>query len=203
MRRCDADTIAYYEQYAEAFAKRTISVDMGPIHERFLSKLPRKARILDVGCGAGRDSKIFADAGHDVTAIEPAASLAALALEHFGQQVSLHVMPLHDLPWQETFDGVWACASLLHIPTESQQWAWERLFSALVTEGVIYASYKEGAGERLHASGRAFVDQTKESLAQLVDDAKGELLEQWRTSGRLNPDIVWWNVLAQKRPDVF
>ena len=78
----------YYSQNAASFFEATVSVDMSPLYEAFLSKLPTRAQVLDAGCGSGRDAKAFADRGHDVSAFDASAELARLASAHCGFEVA-------------------------------------------------------------------------------------------------------------------
>ena len=71
----------YYRQNAEPFFSATVQVDMTPLHERFLATLPAGARILDAGCGSGRDAKAFAERGHAVAAFDASPELARLAAD--------------------------------------------------------------------------------------------------------------------------
>jgi 2-polyprenyl-3-methyl-5-hydroxy-6-metoxy-1,4-benzoquinol methylase len=64
------DTLGWYRTYAEEFAAQTDRVDLGPLYERFLCYVRPKGRILDAGCGAGRDAAAFAARGHEVVAFD-------------------------------------------------------------------------------------------------------------------------------------
>jgi len=75
-----SDTVNYYDTHADAFFSETQGVDMAPLHQRFLARLPVGAHILDAGCGSGRDSKVFLQLGYRVTAFDASAKLAALPL---------------------------------------------------------------------------------------------------------------------------
>ena len=104
----------YYQQHAEMFFADTVEVDMTPLYLRFLSLLRDQAQILDAGCGSGRDARAFANLGHRVTAFDDSPALIALAESHLGQPV--HCLRFQDIAWQEAFDGIRGCASLLHVP---------------------------------------------------------------------------------------
>ena len=72
------DTVAYYDIHAEPFFSDTQNVDMAPLQQRFLARLPVGAHILDAGCGSGRDSKAFQEQGYRVTAFDASSRLVEL-----------------------------------------------------------------------------------------------------------------------------
>ncbi len=126
----------YYQQHAEMFFADTVEVDMTPLYRRFLSLLRDQAQILDAGCGSGRDARAFADLGHHVTAFDASPALVALAETQLGQPVQC--LRFQDIAWQEQFDGIWACASLLHVPAAELPEVMQRLCKALKPGGVLY-----------------------------------------------------------------
>ena len=76
--------------------------------------LPLGAKILDLGCGSGRDTKYFLQKGYDVVAVDGSIEMVKLSTEFTGKQ-TLH-LTFDEINFNEEFDGVWACASLLHVP---------------------------------------------------------------------------------------
>ena len=156
---------AYYENNAQAFFDETIGVDMAPLYERFLAHVPAGGQILNAGCGSGRDALALLRAGYRVEAFDASPTLAALAETHCGLPVQ--VLRFHDITWKDRFDGIWACASLLHVPTVELPDVLRRLASALKPDGVLYASFKYGGGEREH-KGRRFTDLDETCLAELL-----------------------------------
>lgn len=151
----------YYRQNALSFFESTVAVDMSTLHEAFLSKLPPRAHILDAGCGSGRDAKAFSELGHVVSAFDASADLAKLAGEHCGFKVSVRTFA--DVAEVDAYDGIWCCASLLHVPAADMAPAIAGLWRALRPRGCIYLSLKLGAGERSHA-GRQFTDADDATL---------------------------------------
>jgi len=188
----------YYQQHAEMFFADTVEVDMTPLYRRFLSLLRDQAHILDAGCGSGRDAKAFANLGHQVTAFDASPALVALAETHLGQPVQC--LRFQDIAWQELFDGIWACASLLHVPAAELPDVMQRLCAALTPSGILYASFKYGSGEREH-HGRRFTDLDEPGLAALLRCVPDlEAMETW-TTGDLRPGREaerWLNTLLRK-----
>ena len=176
----ETTTSTYYDNHAREFFDETIAVDMSPLYSRFLQRLPKGGRILDAGCGSGRDVRAFLDRGYEVSAIDASPRLAELASIYCG--LSVQVLRLQDVRWQSSFDGIWACASLLHVPVLELPGVLIRIADALRAGGVLYASFKHGQGERDH-NGRRFTDLDETGLADLLRDVKRlNELETWVTT---------------------
>ena len=108
------DSIDYYNKYAAKVFEETVDQDMSEIRTEFLNLLEEGDTILDLGCGSGRDSLIFYELGYDVTAMDASEEMCKLAEIHTGLEV-LH-MTFEEMDFDSVFDGIWACASLLHVP---------------------------------------------------------------------------------------
>jgi SAM-dependent methyltransferase len=155
---------------------------MAPLYTRFLAHLPQGGQILDAGCGSGRDALALRRLGYAVTAFEASPTLARLASDYCGLPVE--VRRFQEVEWEDRFDGIWACASLLHVPLAELPEVLRRLGRALKSDGVLYASFKYGAGEREHG-GRRFTDLDEKRLAVLVETVPVlEVLETWVTGDR-------------------
>jgi SAM-dependent methyltransferase len=155
-------TIEYYNKNAEAFRKRTLDCNMAPAYHAFLAHLPPGAHILDAGCGPGRDTLEFLRHGFRVTAFDASSAMVEMAAQATGQPVLR--LRFQDIDFQEAFDGIWACASLLHVPAAEIDDVFRRLIRALKPGGVFYMAVKIGPGERLADDGRLFCDYTPQSL---------------------------------------
>jgi len=172
----------YYEINAEAFVEATLRVNMQPLYQHFLPLLPDRAHILDAGCGSGRDAVYFIERGYQVTAFDASAEISALAEKEIGKPVQ--VQRLQDIQYQNRFDGIWACASLLHICTNELPDVFRRLAHALKPNGVIYCSFKHGQGE-YEKQGRRFTDMDEAGLQALVDEIEVlAIKELWVTADR-------------------
>lgn len=172
----------YYENNAKAFVESTLRVDMQTLYQRFLPLLPKRAYILDAGCGSGRDAKTFIERGYQVTAFDASAEIAALAEKEIGQPVQ--VQRLQDIQYQNQFDGIWACASLLHVPAKELPDVFRRLARALKPNGVIYCSFKYGQAE-YEKKGRWFTDLDEAGLRVLVDEIEELAIKGlWVTADR-------------------
>jgi len=187
---------SYYDTHAEQYAKLTFDVDMSALHERFLKHLKPNSRILDAGCGSGRDSLAFKKMGHRVVAFDASPEMVAIASKNLSQSV-LHCT-FQEISFREEFDAVWACASLLHVPKRELSEALGKLTSALVSGGILYASFKHGNGERFADDGRFFTDLTEEDLKEFVSQCGYlKFLDMWITNDcrQERRDEVWLNAI--------
>lgn len=193
-----SSTLSYYDSNAEDFAASTVSVDFSDAQERFLARLDSGSKILDFGCGSGRDAKYFLDRGFAVDASDGSSAMCRVASEYLAMPVKHELF--QDLSDFEVYDGIWACASILHEPKADLPGLFGKLARALKPDGVIYASFKYGdfEGER---NGRYFTCLTEESLAELLADvpALGHC-QTWVSSdvreGR--GDELWLNCLISR-----
>lgn len=195
----DSDkTIAYYEDSAEVFGEATRSLDMAALYKPFTDLLQPGASILEAGCGSGRDARAFIEEGYKVTAFDASAKLARQASALAGIEVKL--MRFEEIPFNAEFDGIWACASLLHVPMADFQAVLAALTRALKPGGILYTSFKYGEDEGLR-NGRWFNDFNEAKLqAELSLQPNLELVRSWTTTDvRPNRETeVWLNCLCRR-----
>ncbi|PCM44199.1 class I SAM-dependent methyltransferase [Marinobacter sp. ANT_B65] len=103
-----SQSVAYYNEHAQAFLDETLYVDMSALYDSFLPHLPENAHILDAGCGSGRDSREFLARGYRVTAFDASDKLAGLASRAISHPVS--VRTFDQVSEYQTYDGIWASA---------------------------------------------------------------------------------------------
>ena len=187
----------YYHDNAKAFFEATVDVDMTPLYQQFLPLLPANGSILDAGCGSGRDSAHFIKQGYNVTAIDASQPLCDMATELLGQPVAC--MDFEAIDWKSEFDGIWACASLLHVERSRLSAITQTMSDALKPSGVLYASFKYGNSERIK-DGRNFTDMDEQLIEMLFDNVSGITLEEiWVTEDRRVTNMnKWINILARK-----
>jgi 2-polyprenyl-3-methyl-5-hydroxy-6-metoxy-1,4-benzoquinol methylase len=106
----------YYDLNAPSFTENTLHVDMSDLYRRFLSFLTERAYILYCGCGSGRDSLAFLRLGYQVEAIDASPEMVKTAKEITGLNVLLR--SFDEIEDVKKYDGIWACASLLHVPSK-------------------------------------------------------------------------------------
>ena len=102
----------YYNKHADEFAVSTFKVDMESLYQPFLAELQEGVRILDVGCGSGRDTLAFKNKGYQVDAIDYSEELVKKATRLTG--IPIKLKSFYEVDDYEAYDGIWARASLLH-----------------------------------------------------------------------------------------
>ena len=191
-------SIDWYDANAAAFVARTFGPGMEDDRARFLAHVPAGGAVLDAGCGSGRDALAFVQAGYAVSAFDGSAELARIASANTGLPV--RCLTFAEMDWVAAFDGVWACATLLHVPAADLPAALGRIRAALKPGGVFYCSFKEGVGERV-ANRRHFTDQTLASLRTLLGDAGFEVLDaRGSLDGRADHPGERWVSAVSRRP---
>lgn len=192
------NTLNYYNTNAHSFVSSTLSVDFSQTQDKFLHLLPPAATILDFGCGSGRDTKYFLDAGMQVDATDGSEELCRLASEYTG--IPVQQMLFEELDAKAQYDGIWACSSILHLSKESLKDVLRKMIAALKENGIIYTSFKYGTfeGER---NGRFFTDFTEETFREFVADVDGIRIEEMWITGDVRPgrgDERWLNLILRK-----
>ena len=191
-------TIEYYNNNAEAFIENTRNVDFHNIQNKFLENLPAGAIILDFGCGSGRDTKYFLDRGYMVYAIDGSKRLCELAAEYVG--IAVKCMLFNQLSDVEKYDGIWACSSLLHVPSEKLKDILVRIKNALKPDGIAYLSFKYGDFEGIR-NGRFFTDMTAHAFAYIIEKVNGLYIENQEITEDVRPDRSekWLNIILRKK----
>lgn len=192
-------TINYYNTNASAFTKDTISVDFDEKQNVLLKYLEPGSHILDFGCGSGRDSKAFIQKGYKVTAFDGSIEMCKVATELIGQTVVNK--KFHELDDENAYDAIWACASILHVPSNELPQILEKMTRAVKPGGYIYVSFKYGdfEGER---GGRHFTNLTEESLARLLEPFQQLEIIETSVSGDVREgrqNEKWLNAVLKKK----
>ena len=191
-------TLEYYKENKNSFITGTLGADMSDAQNKFLALLPEGSYILDFGCGSGRDAKAFLEAGYCVDATDGSPELCKAASEYTG--IPVREMLFQELDAVDVYDGIWACASILHLPKAELKAVLERISTALKKDGVLYTSFKYGTFEGIR-NGRYFIDFTEETLEEFWRDIDTlEIRETWITRdvrpGR--EEERWINILARR-----
>ena len=158
-----------------------------------------QVKILDAGCGSGRDSLYFMKKGYAVTMLDASAGMCKCAEALTGQK-TLH-MQFDEINFEKHFDGIWACASLLHVPEKNLENILVKFWHALKDNGILYASWKYGEEERYDGE-RFYCDMTEEKLKSvLARVGLFDCLECWVAEDALplGREQKWLNVIVRKR----
>ena len=137
MSKATEDTIGYYDANAMGFVANTAYVEFGALQSEFARRLPQGGRILDLGCGSGRDSLAFLKAGFAVDAVDGSVQMVRAASELTGLPV-VHAL-FADYEPEGLYDGIWACSSLLHVPVAELADVIAKYARALVPGGTMTA----------------------------------------------------------------
>lgn len=165
MKQYIKDTLYYYDKnsknYYEEWNKKFINNYHFDVPDVFLKYLEPSATILDLGCGTGRDSLYFKEKGYFVKALDGSLEMCKIASKVLGDEVEQ--INFLDLSYQEEFDGIFACASFLHLNDEDLIFCLHKVVDALKEEGILYISFKYGEKTRIK-EGRFFNDMTEEKF---------------------------------------
>lgn len=191
-------TLAFYEGNAKQVYEGTVNLNMTVLYRPFLEYMPPYAAILDAGCGSGRDTLYFASRGYQAAAFDYAPALVKLASKLTGQEVLQ--LSFQDLAFENQFDGIWACSSLLHVPLDEMHFVLYKLSRSMKVDGILYASFMYGTGEH-DRNGRLFLDLNEDGLEELIKvHSELTVIRVWKTSdlrpGRGNEK--WLNLLVRK-----
>lgn len=192
------DSIDYYNRYAAPYYEATVDLDMSEIMQPFVDLLPEDAEVLDLGCGSGRDSLALEEHGFYVSPMDGSEEMCKLASIYLDKEV-LH-LTFEEMDFDEVFDGIWACASLVHVHPEKMPMILKKIFHALKPEGILYFSVYEGDRDGVY-KGRYYHDYTKQELRELLGAFDNiEVLDIWRTQDvrQEKGDRKWLNVLVKK-----
>lgn len=192
------DSIDYYNRYAVPYYEETVDVSMEEVMERFVELLPENAEVLDLGCGSGRDTIALEEKGFYVTPMDGSEEMCKLAEVNTDEEVLQ--MTYEEMDFDDVFDGIWACASLVHLTEDEMREIIDKLVQALKADGILYFSVRKGDRDGIY-NGRYFRDYSRKELYGLIDKTSGlELIDIWTTQDVrfAKRDRMWLNVLAKK-----
>ena len=196
-------TLDYYNDNARAYIDGTWDVRFAGMQDKFLTYLKPGARVLDFGCGSGRDTKKFLEKGFRVDAVDGAEELVRLASEYTGIQVKQ--MLFQDLDVVGIYDGIWACSSILHLPTDELEAVFGKMARALMDRGIVYASFKYGTWEGVR-NGRYFTDMTEAKMECMLEKAGVFSIEDMWVTADVRPGREaekWLNLILKKQFETF
>ena len=191
------DSLEYYDKNAAEYFDQTVDIDMHEWWELFTALLPEGGSVLDLGCGSGRDSAYFISCGYDVTAMDASDEMCDLASIHIGQDVLK--LSFAEIDFKEVFDGIWACASLLHVPGDEIEDVFTKVVNSLKMNGVLYMSFYYG-DEEGEQGGRYYKNYRTKSLKELIGHHTDlEIIEIDKcTDVRPDVDKDWIYALVRK-----
>lgn len=192
-------SIEYYDKNAEEFYQGTVSADMSETCDRFLKYITPGGKILDAGCGSGRDTLYFLKRGYKVVSFDASEQMVKLSSELTGQQTLL--MRFDEVEFRDEFDGIWACASLLHVPKAEIMDVLRKLTQGLRDNGVFYMSFKYGQGEE-YKGVRFFNYYDEKTLPELLNEVGQLKMTDFWVSDDVRPgreEERWFNCLCRRK----
>lgn len=191
-------TLKWYKENADKFLKQSLTVDMTALYKAFLKYVAPGGKIMDLGCGSGVASLYFIQNGFDALPVDGCREMCEAATKLTSRQA--RNILFDELDYENEFDGIWACSSLLHVPKMEMPKILTLIKYALKEGGILYASYKYGEKER-KKNGRSFSDYTEETLKALVHEVGGlQILDLWVTNDARpqKANEKWVNVICKK-----
>lgn len=187
----------YYNDNKQEFYEKSIDVNMEPVIEQFLRYIKPEGYILDAGCGVGRDTKVFVEKGYKVNAFD--ASIEMCKLAHQTSGIKVKHTTFQEFHSNHKYDGIWACASLLHVERRELKQVLLHLDEYLNERGVLYMSFKEGSEDTMKDD-RHFTNMTIDTLKALLQKIEQwNIVECWVSSDRMDRhDVSWVNAIVQK-----
>ncbi len=171
------ETIAVYNALGAKYADQIAHVRLPQLME-FIGMLPFGARVLDVGCAAGRDSAVLREEGFDVVGIDLSESLLELARKRV-PGVDFQLMDVRELNTEiNIFDGVWVHAILLNLDRSEILGVFQGIWKVMKLGGVLLVGVKDGVGEKF--IGEALVENMKRRETYF---AQSEIEDFLRSSG--------------------
>lgn len=194
----DPKTLAIYAAQSEKYAELTDSLSkVDPQLQRFIAGIPSGGRVLDLGCGPGASAGRMAAAGLVVEAWDPVPEMLDLARRFAG--VTVRQAGFADLTALDSYDGIWANFSMLHMPRAD----WPDIISAIARAlrpgGLFHIGTKLGTGEHRDAIGRMYTYVTEEELGDLLRAAgmQPEYTDHGRDAG-LSGELADWIVVQAR-----
>jgi SAM-dependent methyltransferase len=208
----DPVTVNCYEKQAEGYAAMYDGADMGALHRLLLRYLPEKGRVLEIGCGSGRDAAFLLAHGYDVTATDASPSMLAVAAQRHPELASrLHLLSFPTSTTQQPnnlttapmapYDAIIAIATVMHIPDQDLFEGATQIRDLLVDDGLLVLSLAQGrAGlnQDRDAKGRLFIERPPEELQLLFERLGFRLLTLQETPDALERSLCWHTLVLQR-----
>jgi SAM-dependent methyltransferase len=197
-----AATVAYYERQAQAFWEGTRDHDVSQNVTALLSHIEGSPpfAILDIGCGPGRDLATFRTLGHVAIGLDAAPSFVAMARDHSGCEVWQQDFLALALPHAH-FHGVFANASLFHVPTRELPRVLRELHATLKPRGVLFASNPRGHNEEGWNRGRYGAYRDLAAWSRFMRDAGFALVDHYYRPAGLPREQQPWLATVWRRAE--
>jgi len=198
----NAETRKAYDSFADEFEAKFKGYAeqlnyLAKESKEFLKRVPEHGKILDIGCGTGTYALLFQGKGFDVTCIDFSESMVRKCVE---RGLNAKLMDFEELRFKpESFDGVWAYASLFHVPKKNFRKVLTKIARVLKPGGVFYLGLRQGRGEGLkpdgsHGTQRWFSLYTDKELRAILEQRfEVEFFSETKT------DCTYLNYVLKKK----
>jgi SAM-dependent methyltransferase len=193
----DVPMTDYYQKHYAAYHEKTFVIDPSSFLEPLERRLFPGCRILDIGCGSGRDMLWFKNRGFEVTGIERSPGLAELARRDTGCSVIESDFQDYEFSKLKT-DAVLLVASLVHVPHENFKAVFRRVTSGLEKGGKVLVTLKQGEGIASDENGRVFYLWQDESLRPIFIGLEFVALDFFRQASKVNANDTWLSYVLEK-----
>ena len=192
-----SSTLDYYNLNALEYFDTTINANMTEQYNLFLKYLGTSGRILDLGCGSGRDALYFKKLGYVVDAIDGSEELCKLATQY--TKIPVKCMKFNELDMLDSYDGIWACSSLVHIKKKELIDVLKKISKALKEDGILYVALKNGIGEET-IKGRYFSYIEKDEFEKISNSLGFKLIDFLSAKSVTNKEEKrYWNSYILKK----
>jgi len=189
----------YYNKNVQKYKDKTENLDLHEFYNMFLKYVPLGGKILDAGGGPGRDLHYFLTNGYDTHYFDASEAMVKEAQRRNGSK-NVVQDTFHNYDGDKDFDGIWAMASMLHVPYDEISTAVTNMVSHLKKDGVMYISFKHGSDTSTRVfSQRTFTDMNIEEFTNLVKGTGARILESNLSSdAKIDTDYQWLNLILIK-----
>ena len=193
-------TVDHYEKNAESFWQGTRDHDVSQNIDAFLQALPRNTilDVLDLGCGPGRDLHIFKQLGHRPTGVDGSKAFCNMARQYGGCPV-LHQQFSRLAIGEAKYDGIFANASLFHVPSQLLAGVLAACYRALRPEGIMFTSNPRGNAEGWRGDRYGHYMELEDSSAYFKQAGFEILDHYYRPAGKPRNQQPWLAIVCQKR----
>lgn len=196
------DSVQFYNDNAKFYVNSIKNADISEQLQSFLRYIPKGGKILDGGCGTGRDSLHMLSQGYNVTAFDASEKMAEIASMNTGLNILVDTFEKIDLP-QNHFDGIWCMSSLLHVRRENMSDVLNKLYNSLKRGGYFYCTYKLRNYD-FEDGGRYFTCYNEQGFCDLIKQTKFivENITEASDSRPCRGDEKWLCVLLKKPNEI-
>jgi len=211
--------LGFYDNNTESYFNLSYGAfNLESLYKRFLDfDIPEGGKILDAGCGSGRDALNFVAKGYNVTAFDGSKGMVDMLNDNADRMLK-QIAPdsynerkngsfadfecLHkdflEIDFKNEFDAIWSAAALLHLPTEAFDKALTNLSDALKTDGTMYFSIKKLENGFLDDGARSFYNPGQDHLKEMFDKLGLKLVDYWETGKQNDPNQTFENYILKK-----